>query len=409
MVSVTLAKLKISDASDQALDSQKDWPDIRLGKDKKPPQWWSVPDSWDPPFPVPKGDNQGVNFVSDPPLDKDGKIVCQRRPVSPKATGKVLQIEDLSGESIVPKLVAVIWPDEIAPGDSSSPTSFLIYFHANMGQNADKFYEVAGVGKYPYGFDYVHFGLWTYLNYVRDSFYGAGYCMGLPYQISAAFRNAVVVLPLNKVGKEVGFFADAESTEAALLAIQNFWFEDAGQKPPSELGRVGLAGFSASNGLVASFLGTTANQKHRFYLNTLKEIYLFDPPTDAGTWAVNQALEWSKKGANDDKMVRLYNQWHTENLGKLIGKDFPKTAAGRLDSSANGFRTSAYLPAAAWADSYKKAWAPFHYAEHPDDTEEDWEKHYAAQMKKQPLEWTDMHSWIPQMMLTDALRRSQFP
>src|SRR5215831_4927682 len=124
MASLTLAKLKVTDVSTRALNSMEIWPQRRRMPDGHPPNWWSLPDDWNPPFPIPGGDDLGVLFVSDPPLDAKGKLQTQTRPVSPKAAGRVVRFEDISEGSIVPKLAAVIWPDDISPTKSSDPTPF---------------------------------------------------------------------------------------------------------------------------------------------------------------------------------------------------------------------------------------------------------------------------------------------
>ncbi len=140
----------------------------------------------------------------------------------------------------------------------------------------------------------------------------------------------------------------------------------------------------------------------------MKEVYLFDPPGDARTWALNAAYAWTKAGNKEDKMIRLYNQWHSDDLGKLVGQKVPLTSGGNIVSSTDNLRTAAFLPAKAWDEPYKGFWKPFYEAQNPYDSDDDVEDAYKQYRKKNPIDWTNMHSWIPQNMLVDALRRSKF-
>ncbi len=161
-------------------------------------------------------------------------------------------------------------------------------------------------------------------------------------------------------------------------------------------------------GLVGGLLGTAKNTMTSFYKDTLQEVYLFDPPGDARTWALNTAYQWAKAGKKEDKMIRLYNQWYSDDLGKLVGQKVAQTNGGNIVSSTDDLRTAAYLPASAWDEPYKKYWTPSYKDEHPYDSDDDIEDAYKQYRKKHPFDWTAMHSWIPQNMLVDALRRSKF-
>lgn len=92
-----------------------------------------------------------------------------------------------------------------------------------------------------------------------------------------ATKNAVLVLPLNKVGVELGVFMNAASVAEILLEIQAFMFRRLGFHSMPRLGRIALAGFSAGNTLVTTFLRNGAAASHPLYLNNLKEVYLFEP------------------------------------------------------------------------------------------------------------------------------------
>jgi hypothetical protein len=422
-ITATVARFSVTDVSADALKSLGTVPDRRLWDDPDNPGTKRnpvgiPPDDWNPPFPVPKGDDSGINVLQDPALS-GGVVQFTQRAIQPEANGRVLQLEDVTKEKVVPKLLAVTWPHDIDPASYSDPTPFLIYFHANVGQNRGGYYVVPGVGTYPFGYDYIHYGLWTYLNYRYDSFYYdynfASYCMGLPYQIGAT-KNVVLVVPLSKVDAEVGIFLDAEATEGILLAIQDFFFKEAGKTSPGEVGRVALAGFSASNALVAGFLGSGKNMMTSFYKEKLKEVYLFDPPESDGADppnpirapAVTNSLEWAKSGKKEDKMIRLYNQWYSSDLGRLVGQNMPNTGRGTMVSSSDNLRTSAYLPAFAWDGAFKKMWQPDYMNDHPYDDQDDVDAFYKKARKEHPLVWGKMHSWIAQTMLVDALRRSKF-
>ncbi len=184
----------------------------------------------------------------------------------------------------------------------------------------------------------------------------------------------------------------------------------------AEVGRVALAGFSASNALVAGFLGNGKNMTTSFYKEKLKEVYLFDPPENDGADppnpirapAVTNSLQWAKTGKKEDKMIRLYNQWYSGDLARLVGQNVPNTGRGTMVSSSDNLRTSAYLPAFAWDEAFKKLWQPDYMNDHPYYDQDDVDAFYKKARKEHPLVWGKMHSWIAQTMLVDALRRSKF-
>ena len=89
--------------------------------------------------------------------------------------------------------------------------------------------------------------------------------------------------------------------------------------PP--LGCTAIAAFSAGNFLLEAFLGNKLNQKHLFYNDLLKEVYMFDPPTvDSVSNCIDQVISWASLPTNTgDKMIRLYT--HIDRSGYPV-KDY---------------------------------------------------------------------------------------
>lgn len=320
------------------------------------------------------------NYIAFPPV-AGGALKFTPRTIDPDTEDLVLEVNGVTA----PRLIAVSWPRNVARSAGAEPTPFLIYFRPTVGQNVRAgFYVGPGLGTYPFGWDYLFYGLWRYVNYTGDPLTRDPFAKGLPYQIAASNKNAVLVLPLNKVGEELGVFLNAASIELILNKIQAFMFLRAGiaQAPP--LGRVALGAFSSGNMLATQFLSNPRNQSHPFYLNNLKELYMFDAPGNlVPTW-VSQALRWAGAGSSANKMIRAYTRGNHPIYKTLLGVTTPAAGPFVVDSSS-GLRTAAVLPDAAWRSATAFSGAP-----------------------SLVRSWQEPHQLISATMLTDALRRSGF-
>ncbi len=402
--SVTVAEVKLRDATQDVLDSLNDVPSkemLKSAEGPKKPGW--VPQDWHPPYPSAGGYKKNSYIKDSDSMLEDGSLQFESAGTEADTQDWVLELQDVDA----PKLIAVSWPHGIEPVYEAKPTPFLVYFHSNVGQNAGTYKEY---GTYPYGWAYLKYGLWSYVNWVFDPLLYHAYAMGIPYQITQAKKGVALILPLSKVGAEVGVFQDAAKLETILFAIQDFICKQAGVDSPEELGRAALAGFSASTALVASFLAKQnalkAEKQSEFFTKTLQEVYLFDPPTWAADYAANQAKQWSKSG-DGGKIIRVYNQWNNSMLGSLVGKSIPAKATGIIESSSDDSRTAAWLPVGCWKAPLKQAVEDF--ADSYDD--EDAKASFRKSMKDLSdgkIDWKNVHSLIPSTMLVDALRRSSF-
>ncbi|HDR7429952.1 TPA: hypothetical protein QCX20_003335 [Bacillus toyonensis] len=136
---------------------------------------------------------------------------------------------------VSPRLIAIYWPDAVPRGIGAAPTPFLVYFHPATGQNVPNGYyenprdrhDLETGKSYSWGFDYQFLGFWRYMNYEGDTIKQKS-GKGLPDQIDASGKNAVLVLPLNKAAEnpcdEAISFTDATFLQEHLEEIQAFMF-----------------------------------------------------------------------------------------------------------------------------------------------------------------------------------------
>jgi len=364
-----------------------------------PPAFWDTP-----PLPNVNYIQEIVNSPTDTSPIQGGAIFIAEQSLDPNTVDVVLQLANVKA----PKTIAVSWPNDVLRTATADPTPFLVYFHATVGQALPKgFYENPLLGApYPFNFDYVFYGLWRYMNYNGtpagiapprdpDPLTTDPYAKGLPYQMAASGKNAVIVLPCNRAGVEVGVMTDAAAMDGILREIQSYMFRRAGIYTTPGLGRVALAAFSAANLLTLKFLNDGQNQKHQFYQNTLQELYMFGSFKDnAGhtpvDW-INSALTWAQVGAG--KMVRAYLEHPVSNLSSLVAP-LPSTIPFVATS---GLFTAAVLNIAAWHAAATSVTNPNPTIAAPDPTGRDPDKAFQ-----------DTHQLISAMMLVDALSRSGF-
>jgi hypothetical protein len=377
---ITVHLSRVRDATSEALASLGAVPAIRTGM--IPSAWppaaggqpagnWP-PTDWDTP------EQDDLNYI-DSPAVTGSDLNIQQQSIDPSTTDLVLQLKNVSA----PQTLAVSWPDAVSRAEAADPTPFLVYFHPNVGQNAPEFYTNPQVGTYPFGFDFVFFGLWRYMNYTGDPLVADPFAKGLPYQMAASSRSAVIVLPCNAVGPEVGVLLSADSMQTVLREIQAFMFRQSGVYVTPGLGRTALAAFSAGNGLVESFLARPDNRAHPFYLDTLQELYMFE---GGDSW-LSQAITWAGVGTNATKMIRAYTQSALPSYANLLGTASPASSPF-VATSADGLRTAAVLPSTAWNRAAAAAGN--------------------AAIAAGAQTFQDTHQLISAMMLKDALSVSGF-
>jgi hypothetical protein len=191
------------------------------------------------------------------------------------------------------------------------------------------------------------------------------------------------VLPLNRHPGELGVLLDAAYMQRVLTEIQAFMFREAEIAQAPALGRTALAAFGSGNTLVRQLLSSPRNQRHPFYLDTLRELYMFDAPTsEISTW-ISQAMLWAQSANSSDKMVRVYSRVTHESYAGLLGTATPNGGPFVVDSPSNTLRTVAVLPDGTWRKAATDASGSVKTA-------------------------GEAHQLVAATMLTDALRRSGF-
>jgi len=388
IILVTVYLSRVQDATQDALttlagpfpphhDPPAQWPPATVNQPAGnwPPTFWNSPEQDD------------LFYIGNPAVSGNA-IQVQQLSLAPDVEDVVLRVQNVSA----PQTIAVSWPNAVPRTDSAGPTPFLVYFHPTAAQNKRNGEYVQGI--YPFSWDYVFFGLWRYMNYVADPLIGNPFAKGLPYQMAASGKNAVIVLPcnnggdpnnVNSGGPEVGVLRNAASMERILLEIQEFMFRRAGVYATPGLGRTALASFSDGNVLVTNFLERPDNRSHPFYLDTLRELYMFDAPANRAPHWVDLAIQWAKLGSSTDKMIRAYTRGSIPNYASLLGQPVPSTGPFII---TNQFRTAAVLPTGAWNSAASA--------------------NGNSAIASGPEAWQDAHQLISAMMLTDALLSSGF-
>ncbi|MFK4593722.1 hypothetical protein [Streptomyces pristinaespiralis] len=379
----------------------------RLSLERTGPDFPGAPPPGDmsfrtPPVPLPPATYSPLpqatdtSFVASPAVG-DHAIKVESRTVTPFGDLLVLRLPGVGA----PQLVAVYWPGAVPRGPGAPPAPFLVFFRPTMAQNVpDGFFtnvldrhDPMTNDTYPWGFDYQFFGLLRPLRYMGDPLLEDPFPKGLPYQIQASGRNVVLVLPLPRVGAEpcaeITSFADAVFLQEYLEEIQAFMFRRAGNFSFGPVGRLGMGSFSSGHALLSCFLTQPANQTHPLLLDTLQEVWLFDPHADKAEVtgeALAHVAAWAVRSSAATKIARLYTQNDPGHLAPLLAQLGVTAGAAPFHAeTADGRKSLTSLPQAAWQS--------------------------VAQQLQGTVPYTNsgqVHQVIPALMVTDALRRSGF-
>jgi hypothetical protein len=285
---------------------------------------------------------EGVHVISQRMLDDGGRLEFQP-PQTAAAVGQHRLFE--VGEVAAPRLIGVSWPIDVAIDqfpEFFDPTPFLVYLHPAIGQAAD---DYAGF-PYPFGWSYLFFIGVRDTMWLDDPMTKSPGAKGIAYQIAAARRKAVLVLPFNKLGPDQGAALDPEELETYLREIQAFMFRRKHAYAPPPLGRVALAAFSNGCGLPLNKL--MSNAQHTFIKNSVREIYLLDPRMNSQE-LVGRIEKW-RSDAPGDKRVRVYVSIADAAYLKLIDTaTMPPTPFIR--TTPDGLRTMAVTSGATWSSA----------------------------------------------------------
>lgn len=375
---------RVRDVTDIAAQTLSQVPPKRAQGGFAPLSTWKIPPAT-------------TNFIGDPPVSGGGINVVGPDTVDPDTTDRVFEIQGFQA----PKLIAVCWPNSfsfpmLSPGDASAPfpqakpAPFLIFFHAQFGQNmggADPAYDQRN-GSWPYGWDFLFFGLYHYLSYPGDVVQQWGN-LGLPIQIQRSQKSCIVVVPQNHFGHrgppdEIVEFNDPELVQETLEEIQTHMYFRAGNPfTRPNIGRTAAGSMSNGNVLLSAFL--TTNPDKSFLKNILREVYVFDPngSDDQENFApVSAAMAWrSRADPNGDKMIRYFAQKVHPVHATLLGKAPPQSGSFVMDGSSANV-TGGVLTSNAWLALGA-----------PSDPSGDWQV---------------AHQLIPGMLVTYVFARSGF-
>lgn len=340
-----------------------------VGMGDFPPEGWTIPD------------RPSTRFVDvDQPIDGRALHTVVRSASGSDCEHLVLEVAGVK----VPQVIAVSWPHALLRDNGADPTPFLVYYRPSTGQNVKHgYYQGAGLDAYPWNFDFCYFGMYQFQWYADDPLTGDMFSKGIPFQVAAAGKNVVTVIPCNKpVAGEFGAFLDAAAMETILLEVQALMFRRAGATtPPATLGRTALGAFSSGNDALATVLQSVANRKHRFFVDTVKEIYFFDPAGFRQSLTVAAALTWA--GGADDRRIALYAQAVGDAGAKLLGGPVP---VAPYVESPTPLRTVAALPPSTWRATLLAA----------------------AGVDDPQMGFDQAHQLIPALMLTHAMATSGF-
>lgn len=295
-------------------------------------------------------------------------------------------VVEVAGSSVVPRTIAVSWPDAVPRGQSAA---MYVYFRHAPRQETDMM-----VGKYntslepyPYSFDYAYFGLLTCLWYAfRPDV--LPYSQGVPYQIEAAGKKVVTIVacptaqPSNK-STQFGDWTSADFMQSILLEIQALAAARDNIALPTSLGRVALGAFSSGHWHLLNLLKN--GKGHPFLTGTVKECYLFDPDNLVLPALMPHLLDWEKGVPSSAAMVRLYNHGSMPEQAPLITPVPTKTP--HLTKAKVGNRTVF----AAQASDWDRSMAALH-----------------GKPSARPWTWPDQHFAISAFMLTHAIASSGF-
>lgn len=339
------------------------------------PQSWRQPDGTIAPpndYDAPALDR--ISTLCLPPYDAMGPRTALRY-VNPDSTTRILE---LTGDP-VPRLLGVSWANDLL-ADGARPLPFLLYFHHAIGQEVPHGFWTGPAGAYPFGYDPSMYGLWRYLQMGGDPANDSLGEKGIAFQVEAAGRSLVSVVPLNRVGSEVGRAVQAGWVREVLHEVQQFIHAWEGLPvAPAGIDRLAVAGFSSGNSFTAQLVQSALTDR-AFAENILQEAYFFDPPANLHDVCVSAGTAFARQTISA-KRVRFYVQTPPAGLASLIPS--PTMPSPRVRSDASGRRTCIDFPVLAW-----KSWLEERGWTGPD--------------------WRTMHQLIAGLGLVDALRRSDF-
>lgn len=282
---------RIQDVTHEAIDI---WKKGRDGKKNLTTKWWQFPE-------------REVNVLKHPSIS-DGQFSFERKKIHPSAQHYVFELKDVDS----PQRISVTWPASLQPKLGTTSVPIWMYFKPNIKQGVKR--GRFPVGTYPNHYDFYEQIFAAKLLYRHhDPLYYAN-DHGLIYQLEAAGKEAVVIIPCNswEVNPEIGVFMKGNNVQKIFREIIAFRYREAGifQCFP-DIGHFVLSFFSASNRLGIDFLSN--NMRNSFVSSYLKEVYSFDPPGDTESKIITLLSQWV--GNDADRVGRFYVQDRGGNGG----------------------------------------------------------------------------------------------
>jgi hypothetical protein len=334
-------------------------------------------DNWLPEWPSPPVEN--LHFSTDRGVDDNRELDFEQAQITtPDSIDRVFEVADVDA----PKLIGMWLPRSLPMQRfGSRPMPFLIYFHPTIGQAVDDYAPFP----YPFGWPFLYFILRRDANYFLDPLTQEPGLKGLNYQRAHSGKEVALLVPVNRLSKEVGVFLNAEDAESLIREIQGFMQRRSSNYEVPAPGHVALSAFSAGCGiLINSLLGKS--QDHPFTKKILKEIYLLDPRMNSEA-LVGQVLKWANADPGN-KRLRVYLSTPDANYLKVIGaQSFPPTPFAR--STPDGLRTLVVTTIPDWPKAAKKRGA-------------------ANDIIDRENRFGPVHELHPGMFVTHALRHSGF-
>ncbi len=195
---------------------------------------------------------------------------------------------------------------------------------------------------YPYGWDYLFYEFWHYLNYednpAIDPFFG-----GLPNQVFASGKKVVLVIPILSFANDADAISDPAQLVSLLLAVQKFIFAEKFKLPvlSENIGSIILSAFSNGN-----YMATQVLQKAQGNF-AFSEAYMFDAPKELGEQWIEAADRWAK-GIYGAGVIRIYTQSLFSNLSKILNTS-GLADAPTLGQTMDGTRSVALIGQRGWS------------------------------------------------------------
>lgn len=331
---------------------------------------------------------------------------------------KIFAVTYAGGRQDPPYFVAVAVPTNL---DKSQPPPFLVHFKHIPGQDP----KHSNLFTYfnPFGFDWLFFEIWSWLNYNAMQTVSKDFVVDMPfltpvqasfglcYQLQQAKKPYVIVLPQvsrvfngNRL-RDYQFYS-ADVLRNVLVAIQNHILSLPDEKQET-LGPVAISANSSGCNVLSGFLAQNMAQLQTnpvvddFMRERLREIFILDPPEQFGEETV-QALAGWRGLANADptkkKCIRFYSHRFLRGFANLAGGKQPFT------QGVAGF----------WEDNTKAtslAYLPFVYG--GNDVWQRTHDQYVHNINKlhdadKVSNFDFVHHVIPALFFTDAARRSLY-